>query len=238
MSCGLPVVATDWNGYRDLVVEGETGFLIPTAMVRNATADATVKLLLGTIRYDEFLGECSQATAVDVSAAASAYERLINDDDLRHRMGASARARVEERFTWAGVVRAYEDLWAEQEAERANVAAARVQRRSAAPVCYPPIDHTFGGYPSEVFNQATRVVSPESIPSGRLDRLLKMALTGYLNPLRCDDPALISQLIEATASGCTIAALEEILFATGFDTTRSRATIAWMLKYDLLRVSA
>ena len=32
MASGLPVVATDWNGYRDLVVDGETGFLVPTTM--------------------------------------------------------------------------------------------------------------------------------------------------------------------------------------------------------------
>ncbi|MGH9759568.1 MAG: glycosyltransferase family 4 protein, partial [Blastocatellia bacterium] len=30
MASGLPVVCSDWDGYRDLVVDGETGFLIPT----------------------------------------------------------------------------------------------------------------------------------------------------------------------------------------------------------------
>ena len=33
MASGLPVVATDWNGYRDLVAHGDSGFLVPTAMV-------------------------------------------------------------------------------------------------------------------------------------------------------------------------------------------------------------
>ena len=31
MACGLPVVASDWDGYRDLVVDGETGFSFPPA---------------------------------------------------------------------------------------------------------------------------------------------------------------------------------------------------------------
>src|SRR5262249_29350189 len=30
MACGLPVVTTDWDGCRDLVIDGESGFLVPT----------------------------------------------------------------------------------------------------------------------------------------------------------------------------------------------------------------
>ena len=37
MASGLPVLGSDWDGYRDLVVHGETGFLVPTRMVRGAT---------------------------------------------------------------------------------------------------------------------------------------------------------------------------------------------------------
>ena len=36
MASGLPVVATDWDGYRDLVDDGRTGLLVPATMVRGA----------------------------------------------------------------------------------------------------------------------------------------------------------------------------------------------------------
>ena len=72
MASGLPVVASDWDGNRDQVVDGETGFLIPTYMVRGATADATSRLVVREVNYDFFLAECNQAVAVDPAAVAGA----------------------------------------------------------------------------------------------------------------------------------------------------------------------
>ncbi len=112
MASGLPVVASDWNGYRDLVVDGETGFLISTVMVDDATVGATARLLIGDLTYDHFLAECSQAIAVDVPAMAAALTRLVDDNDLRRRMGDAGRCRAAQQFAWPRIIQAYEHLWA------------------------------------------------------------------------------------------------------------------------------
>ncbi len=70
MSHGRPVVATDVGGLRDLVVDGETGLVIPP-------------------RRPE--------------ALRAALERLLADEQLRRRLGASGRERAREHFSWQAV---------------------------------------------------------------------------------------------------------------------------------------
>src|SRR4030095_2863619 len=46
-ACGLPVVATNWDGCRDQVVDGETGFLVSTYAVGDAMHNVSSRHLLG-----------------------------------------------------------------------------------------------------------------------------------------------------------------------------------------------
>lgn len=63
--CGLPVVCTDYGGLRDTVVEGTGGFRVPTTLTW-------------------------EGVRVDVGAAISAVDRLLDDDALRTRMASEA----------------------------------------------------------------------------------------------------------------------------------------------------
>ncbi len=107
-AAGLPVLAGDWDGYRDIVAHGETGLLAPTVgPALTGSVDALARLLPDN-QYHLLL---AQRTALDVAALADGLLRLSGDAGLRARLGAAARRRVEERFTWQAVVRAHLDLW-------------------------------------------------------------------------------------------------------------------------------
>jgi glycosyltransferase involved in cell wall biosynthesis len=67
MSCGLPVVATDVGGNKEVISNGVNGFLVPPK---------SPKVIARTIL------------------------RLLEDDDLRTRIGGEARETVERLFTW------------------------------------------------------------------------------------------------------------------------------------------
>jgi D-inositol-3-phosphate glycosyltransferase len=95
MACGLPVVASDWDGLRDTVSEEETGVRIPTYM-------PILKSLVWepeTIYMNDTLHLLfAQAVALDNVQLVAAIVRLTNDERLRTRMGRVARERAESMY--------------------------------------------------------------------------------------------------------------------------------------------
>ena len=232
MARGLPVLGSDWDGYRDLVVDGETGFLVPTRMVRGATARGDHAAgCSGQVNYDHFLAECMQAAAVDPAAAADALTRLVADAELRRRMGAAGRDRAVGHFRWERVVRAYEDLWAEQER-----AVRRGPRRlGPGPAWYPAPEHSFAGHPSACLTDADRVqAAPDA--EALLAPFLRQPLTNVSGErAAAGTRGRSSGSLRSADRARSVGELAADLERAGADPAQARATVAWLLKYGLLR---
>ncbi|MBG0790957.1 MAG: glycosyltransferase family 4 protein [Desulfovibrionaceae bacterium] len=105
---GLPVVASRYDGYKDIVAHGETGLLVPTTVPeRTPNLDAMATLLFDS----EYHLGLAQQTAVSVPDLAEALRALIQSPELRRAMGAAARKRVESAFSWPSVIARYVALW-------------------------------------------------------------------------------------------------------------------------------
>ncbi|MFV0350554.1 MAG: glycosyltransferase family 4 protein, partial [Halodesulfovibrio sp.] len=138
---GLPVVASDYDGYRDLVLNGETGLLVPT--IGPATTQDID--LLSHLAFDTATHlEMAQRTVVDVPALAGALHSLIADPEARRRMGAQAARHVRATFGWESVVERYLALW-----NRLNdVPVDEPALRAALHPLRTAYADLFGGYPS------------------------------------------------------------------------------------------
>jgi glycosyltransferase involved in cell wall biosynthesis len=171
MAAGLPVVVTDWDGFRDTVEDGVTGFRIPTIMGGNGHAIA-MRYQMGADDYNAYLRSTSQAIAMDIGAAADAYYRLAEDAALRRQMGEAARARARRMYDWAAIIPQYLALWQEQARIRAKATefAPLIRGRQPAPTRPDPF-MLFADYPTHRLAPGQRV---SLVPGATLDRLREL----------------------------------------------------------------
>ena len=153
MAAGLPVVASDWDGYRDTVRDGVDGFLVPTlAPGAGVCDDLALRFSEGGLEgYGAQMGAVGQAVVVDVAAMAMAIGRLAGDAALRRRMGVAAMGRAR-AFDWAVVVARHRELWA----ALAEVRARAVRAPGRYPARPDPF-HAFAGYASDTLSDLHRV---------------------------------------------------------------------------------
>ncbi len=113
MAAGLPVVVSDWDGYKDTVRDGVDGFRVPTMLPAIGAADALVVAYERTLLdYDRYVGYLSQHCLVDIGRAAESFVALLSNPELARSMGAAGEQRAKE-FSWSRVYGLYQELWTE-----------------------------------------------------------------------------------------------------------------------------
>lgn len=114
MAAGLPVLATDWNGYRQTIRHGETGLMVPTFAPDETLGESYAAAHAnGAVNYDFYLAHTARHISIDLAALFDAAERLADDAGLRRTMGEAGRKLARERFEWKQLVREYLTLWDE-----------------------------------------------------------------------------------------------------------------------------
>ena len=121
MAAGLPVIISDWNGYRDTVRDGQDGFLIPTLMPELQTEDSIgLSFMSGAINYDHYLAWASLRVSVDPIKLREAITALVMNSETRSRMGCSGRERSKSEFEWAKIITQYSALWSDLDERRSK----------------------------------------------------------------------------------------------------------------------
>jgi glycosyltransferase involved in cell wall biosynthesis len=156
MAAELPVVVSNWDGYRDAIEHGTTGLLIDSYMPAISLADVAFRHLSGLDSYDSFIGAISQFTMVDVQQLAHWIETLAGNPELRRKLGVAARQAVLKTYDWRAVLPRYRSLWDEQRSMLEAARAAGV-KPSIAWRSYDP-GLTFASFPSHRIEGRTRLM--------------------------------------------------------------------------------
>lgn len=182
MAAGLPVVVTDWDGYKDTIRDGVDGFRIPTAMPAAGFGD---RLALdhesGQENYDRYCGLACLTVSVDQRALLECLIALITRPELRLKMGEMGRQQALQRFEWAVVFSDYQALWAEQDSIRLR---ARVELPAAETkmVDAGRLDPfvAFDGYATHRIDGNTLVSRLPGYADHQMSQTLSLAMFNYV----------------------------------------------------------
>ncbi len=151
MASGLPVVVSDYDGYKESVRDGIDGHLIrtwqPSAGHGVAWMNQHTDHLLS---YSEYLARVNASVAIDVRQAADAYLALALNPAQRKAMGQNGLQRVRGEYDWARLIARFQSLLFDLRLLRAD--ASRYNPNSLAqPPCPRRADpyHSLSRYSSE-----------------------------------------------------------------------------------------
>ena len=92
MACGTAVVASAVGGIKEVVVDGETGFLVPLEQMKESPFDP--------LKPEKFSRDL-----------AGKINQLLKDRQLREKFGKAGRKRVEEKFSWSTIAQKTKALY-------------------------------------------------------------------------------------------------------------------------------
>jgi starch synthase len=237
MAAALPVVVSDWNGYKDTVRDGIDGFRIRSWAPPEAADDMIARNHeTHSGNFDMYLVRAGGAVSIDQRQLNDRLSDLVGDADLRARMGAAGQKRVRTDYDWSILYPHYLALWGELAAIR--TAHARdpewIARVAAAPPHHPvsPDPYAlFAHYPTALINADTVVEATPGASLAGFDAMARDPLFAFSNP-----PAeLVAALLEAVARPCTVG---EIAAASGQELRSVTDAVARLAKMGLVALGA
>jgi D-inositol-3-phosphate glycosyltransferase len=232
MACGRPVVASDWDGYKELIVHGETGF-----KVRTDWADCLGELneLAPALAWEQEHLHVGQSVSVDVGQMAGYLTQLLENRELREEMGRRGRARVEALYDWPVVIAQWEALW-----EELAAIARTIERKEQDRLDYlqPNYFQHFSHYASRIIDDATPVqLTPrgKEVLAGKAPFFLHPWAQGFLHPRYMH--AVLATLKPFGWIGASLVVgdlVEGLRKAHGLSRDQALMHTMWLAKYDLL----
>ena len=231
MASGLPVVISDFSGYRDFISHGREGFLIPTTWAESMPE--FLKENMGILDPSMARLYLSQMVAVDLEKLKSAILRLAKDERLRSRMGGAAKSKAL-TYRWSNVIPAYERFWGELKEESRHYALNPIEPPN---ILAGDFSSTFSHYPSR------RLSGKEEI---RLTDYGTQILKDSAKPIRYEDvqvclfpdleKLLLNSLLEQPRS---VANLRE-MSRKSLEATKGQVDfiLLWLLKHGAVKIES
>lgn len=236
MSAGLPVIVSDWDGYRETVRDGVDGFLIPTLQItdRQASKASSEAYEDGRINYDHYIAHAHLWVAADIQACAQALLRLVTNEALRRSMGESGRKHAVQQYDWSVVMRQYQSLWMEQISRLVSMKNAGNFSSYRATSFINPLD-LFDHYPSVGLHGKTFLWRSANYVGPSLRQMRGMRMWNFANDRLSPIEALEKALL-VLPDGLEFApTIEAWAIRQGWSVSTGLRNAAWLVKIGLVQ---
>lgn len=228
MACGLPTIVSDWNGYRDIVVHGVTGFRAPTYWTQ---CDEDLSILSDIQPWEHDHLCLSQAVAVDLACVRSSLVLLIQKPGLRREMGTAGRARACSQFSMQAFVSSYHQLLK----ELSEAVPRETTREGARDYAQAKYCHFFAGHATAMVDEKTGLSITNAGNASTISNLVqlphvamtldKQLLQRVLDIVRLQRTALFGDIVDAAIRG------------SEWPTAMARRHVMWLVKYGFISVA-
>jgi glycosyltransferase involved in cell wall biosynthesis len=227
MDAGLPVVAADWSGYRDIVEDGITGFLIPTIGPRSDPLSAAW-CSLSDLRLFQ-----AQQIALDWQIFEERVVGLYRAPELVESLGKSAKARVNAQYRWNSVIPRLEAFWREQ-LRLARQTAGRARHHSQGEPGFYDMSRAFAHYVTATLPGDATLMVAENAANGlaALDYVNQKARKA-IGPFR---PEIDSGILDSVRRHRHLPLGNILALYPDSDSAFIQAHVLRLMKYGVLRI--
>jgi glycosyltransferase involved in cell wall biosynthesis len=240
MAAGLPVVVSDWDGYKDTVRHGTDGFRVATCMPdAGSGSDLALRHALQVDTYDMYCGHACSLVSVDINATSQAFVQLAQSAELRQRMGQAGRERAQSVYDWSTIIAQYEDLW-QQQTQLRLAAQSKTEVPKAAhswPARLDPF-HAFAAYPSSVLKSTSLLAIADVSAANAMARVAQykaLAMVNFAKLVLPTEAEVAAVLHLAELGPCTAQTLAQT--ATADRQAFLFRSLVWLLKLGVLRLA-
>lgn len=224
MASGIPQIASDWDGYRDTIVHGKTGFLVPTMWGQcTEDIDALSQVFSGR-EMGHFL--MSQSVSINPDLMVVYLERLLTDQALRARMSEESRQRALAVYDWKRICARYIAL-----IEESNEKSKSIRNSHSESYRRPASFKAASHFASEILTDDSILQRTDrgiSIKGGMSIPYIDKSFSAYNEYEHWD----LDKIMSALDQRLTIADLRDRLrIKDEWDQYRFYRQILWLLKY-------
>ena len=230
MASGIPVVVSDWNGYKE-TVDDQCGYKISSVMpAAGLGSDLINRYALGIDDYDQYLGNVSNFVSVCQNTLVSRLKALIINKSLRMTIGQNARQHALS-YDWSNIIPQYDELWRELEKKR------KLSSSQSKVIWAERLDpfKAFSTYPSKNL-ESDDILYPSqtSLNQGEkeLEKVLGLVVTSYCLPVTGSIQDVMEVLNTVSTKGMSV----KILLEHFEDAKKAKylRIVYWLLKVNLL----